>query len=635
MVDTCLLLLRTQARARWRVWVVLAVVVGVSAGAVIATVAGARRTETAYERFLAGTNAFDVIVTNGTNPENFNRQFTFSEVAALPRVADAASIRYYFPAGQTEAGEPITAADISPLASMDGRFGTELNEAKVIEGRLPAREDEVAVTPVVVEEIDVRVGTTMSLRLGGPLSATGRLPEPPEMRMRVVGVVAMQAGLPPVTGGLPPPVMLSPGFARSHPDSYEVIAVRLHGGEADISAFEDDLRELAGGTQIVTGNRTELVAERSLVVLGSALRLMAALVSLVLVLVLSQVLVRQAAVQTRDLPTLRALGCDRGQLRAVVAIEALFIAGIAAMVGALVAVLLSPLAPIGIGRLIELNPGIEVDIPYLAVGAVSTLVLLAGLSATIGWWFVGSRTNGSSVADGGPRARPSRIATFVARAGFGVPMISGVRMALEPGRGRTAVPVRSTILCVTLGVAVIVGVLGFSSSLRGLLGNPRLYGWSWDVQIGDTFEPVPPDELDRLAKDDGVEGLSVGTSRRLSVNGVLVDALGVTPLVGQMEPVVIEGRAASTSEEILLGTRTLRAVDVQLGDSVDVSIGDRSERFEVVGRGVLAEGAGGARLGDGAALTLKACSASTLMPWIPSPSSGCGTVPSDAQRWEP
>jgi ABC-type lipoprotein release transport system permease subunit len=582
----------------------LAVVVGVSAGAVIATAAGARRTETAYERFLAGTNAFDVLVTNGTNPENFNRQFTFSEVAALPLVADAASIRYYFPAGQTEAGEPITAADISPLASMDGRFGTELNEAKVIEGRLPAREDEVAMTPVAVEQIDAGVGTTMSLRLGGPLSATGRLPEPPEMRMRVVGVVAMQAGLPPVTGGLPPPVMLSPGFARSHPDSYEVIAVRLHGGEADISAFEDDLRELAGGTQIVTANRTDAETERSLGVLGSALRLMAALAFLVLVLVLSQVLVRQAAVQTLDLPTLQALGCDRGQLRAVVAIEALFIAGIAAMVGILTAVLLSPLAPIGIGRQIELNPGIKVDTPYLTVGAVSILVLLAGLSITIGWWFVGSRTNGSSV-DGGPRARPSRVATFVAQAGFGVPMTSGVRMALERGQGRTAVPVRSTILCVTLGVGVIVGVLGFSSSLRGLLDNPLLYGWSWDVQIGDPFEPVTPDELDRLAKDDGVEALSVGTSRRLTINGVLVDTLGVTPRVGQMEPVVIEGRAASTSEEILLGTRPLRAVDVQLGDSVDVSIGDRAERFEVVGRGVLSESAGAARLGDGAALTFE------------------------------
>jgi len=80
-----LLRLRAEAKSRWRAWATVAVLAGLVGGGSIAALAGARRTETAYDRFLEGTNAFDVLVTNGgTTATNTNRQFDFEELARRP-----------------------------------------------------------------------------------------------------------------------------------------------------------------------------------------------------------------------------------------------------------------------------------------------------------------------------------------------------------------------------------------------------------------------------------------------------------------------------------------------------------------------------------------------------------------------
>jgi hypothetical protein len=51
-----------ELRARWRGWAVLVVLLAVAGGAVLAAAAGARRTATAYPRFLAASHASDVVV---------------------------------------------------------------------------------------------------------------------------------------------------------------------------------------------------------------------------------------------------------------------------------------------------------------------------------------------------------------------------------------------------------------------------------------------------------------------------------------------------------------------------------------------------------------------------------------------
>ena len=54
--------LRVELRTRWRSWAVLALFVGFAGGVVLTTTAGARRTASAYTRFLRTSHAADVLV---------------------------------------------------------------------------------------------------------------------------------------------------------------------------------------------------------------------------------------------------------------------------------------------------------------------------------------------------------------------------------------------------------------------------------------------------------------------------------------------------------------------------------------------------------------------------------------------
>ena len=50
--------------------------------------------------------------------------------------------------------------------------------------------------------------------------------------------------------------------------------------------------------------------------------------------------------------------------------------------------------------------------------------------------------------------------------------VAGVRMALEPGRGRTAVPVRTTMLAAIVGVAAVAAALTVTASADRLVSTP-------------------------------------------------------------------------------------------------------------------------------------------------------------------
>ncbi|HEY8059459.1 MAG TPA: hypothetical protein VID94_11935, partial [Acidimicrobiales bacterium] len=51
---------RVHARSRWRGWIGRGLLFGLIAGTVLAAAAGARRTDTSYDRFLEAQRAYDV-----------------------------------------------------------------------------------------------------------------------------------------------------------------------------------------------------------------------------------------------------------------------------------------------------------------------------------------------------------------------------------------------------------------------------------------------------------------------------------------------------------------------------------------------------------------------------------------------
>jgi hypothetical protein len=79
------------------------------------------------------------------------------------------------------------------------------------------------------------------------------------------------------------------------------------------------------------------------------------------------------------------------------------------------------------------------------------------VSAVPAW--TAARTAATVRAEGpAPGRTPSSAFTYaLSRAWRSPSAATGVRMALQPGRGRTAVPVRSPIFGATLGVAALTG----------------------------------------------------------------------------------------------------------------------------------------------------------------------------------
>jgi len=78
--------LRAELRQRWRGWLALAVLLGLIGGVAVTAAAGARRTDTAYSRFLRASHAADLLVT----PARSGFHGYFRALARLPEVSSLA-----------------------------------------------------------------------------------------------------------------------------------------------------------------------------------------------------------------------------------------------------------------------------------------------------------------------------------------------------------------------------------------------------------------------------------------------------------------------------------------------------------------------------------------------------------------
>src|SRR2546430_539787 len=106
-------------------------------------------------------------------------------------------------------------------------------------------------------------------------------------------------------------------------------------------------------------------------------------------------------------------------------------------------------------------------------------------------------------------------------------------MALEPGHGRTAVPVRSAIAGTIVAVVAVVAAAVFGTSLLGLVNIPHRYGQNWTQKV-DFVLPAAPGSLlaQVMAGQPGVHGYAQGVYGQMAVNGQDVPAIGVDPVRG-------------------------------------------------------------------------------------------------------
>jgi FtsX-like permease family len=406
-------------------------------------------------------------------------------------------------------------------------------------------------------------------------------------------------------------VYVTPAFVRSNgirPSPADAgLLVRLRHGAAGGGAFVQQMR--AAGLASVDIPEVQQVQtagiQRSIRLESQALWALCVLIGLAAFAIVGQSLARQTYLDSADLPTLWALGFSRVQLFSLGIARAAIIGTAAACVVVPFAVLLSPLTPVGLARIAEPDPGFAVDAVPLGLGAALVAFLTMLASAVPAWTGAGTVTRGERPGLGRGRSPP--LPHALSRAWRSPAVAAGVRMALQPGRGRTAVPVRSAIFGATLGVAAVAASLVLSASLGHLLDTPRLSGFTWDAFV--SVEGGLPKAAAALQADPKIAGYTRG-----GFTGVRVGQLRVMALVlgrpGPARLVITAGVAPTASDEVALGASTMRAAHTAVGQTVDLVI-DQAEghpkpvRMRVVGTVIVPPTPFLAtKLGDAAALAL-------------------------------
>jgi ABC-type lipoprotein release transport system permease subunit len=597
---------RAELRSGWRRGIGLALLIGLIAGAALAAAAGARRTDSALDRFNRHYLAADVLwLDDGSLPSGVN----MDEVARHPLVAAAARARYTY----AITNEGLVAPD-------DDNLGRRIARSKLLSGRLarPDRADEVTVAFDAAKRQHLRVGSAFPIVAPSYPAATQLIAEHPEadLKLHVVGIVAVPGALPPSQPGAVT-IYGTPALYRfmaanegveavqSHRDvevSPDSVLLRLKHGQRDVTALRQVFPQVAGqhhqlqNPQLLDGG-----ARRSIHLQAQALWLLAALLTLAAVLVFAQTLSRFMALEASDGPRLKALGMTADQVWAIGMIRAVAIALAAAVIAVVVAVVLSPLTPIRLARTIEPRPGVYVDVAALGVGFLAIAVIVPLLSAWPAW-----RASRATDTEDDIPERASVLAGAVARAGMPPAIVAGTRMALESGRGRTSVPVRSTVLGAALALAALVAALTFGTSLAHLVGTPRLYGAVWDVRLTNYGgNGGPADDLaqflDDASRQRGVAAIADG-----SVPGATEVGgrdTGLIVVQGSLQPPLLSGRHPSSPDEAALGAKTMQRLGAHVGSTVDIrGFAQQRVRYRIVGKVVVPADAD-SRLGEGVMLS--------------------------------
>ena len=211
-----------------------------------------------------------------------------------------------------------------------------------------------------------------------------------------------------------------------------------------------------------------------------AVEIFAALMAAVGLLLSAQAVSRRLQIDAVDNPTLDALGTTRRERFVTNLMTVSFVAVAGAGLSVLIAVLLSPIGPVGVARAAQPHAGFEADWALFLLAGLLLAVLVVVVSLYPAWRYTSARGPAGT-------AHSSGLWRSLSSSGLPVSAVTGIRFALDAGRARAAVPVRSTLLGAVTAVAVVAGVLTFSGSLNHLLDTPRLFGSDWDAAVsGDS-----------------------------------------------------------------------------------------------------------------------------------------------------
>jgi hypothetical protein len=314
---------------------------------------------------------------------------------------------------------------------------------------------------------------------------------------------------------------------------------------------------------------------------------------------------RRLRLRIDELHVLRALGADPATTMGdgLVGTVGAVITG--ALLAGVVAVGLSPLSPLGpVGPLTP--TALRPDWSVIGVGAATLALVLAAIAVAAAYRSAPHRVTARLT-----RAHTSPTTQAVTNSGLPLTAVTGIRFALEPGVGRSSVPVRSAILGAVLAVVVVVSTVTFGASLRTLVSHPALYGWNWTYAIngGGGLGDIPGQAAATLLNRDRYVARWTGVYfSTLEIDGIEVPVMGGTPRA-PINPPLLSGHDLQSPTQVVLGATTLRQLHKKVGDTVAVMTAGRTTRLTIVGTATLPSigvvGSSHLEMGQGALLSYR------------------------------
>lgn len=591
---------RADIARRWKALMALALLTGLAGAVVLACAAGARRTDTVYERFLEASRAHHAeFSATGDLPGGMSEEAFRDRVTSLPIVQEHGSVAI-IPADQVDDGRFDWG--FNAAAMLDDRMTRRLDRARLITGRNPDRSEpfEAAASEALMRDEGLSVGDRVAFQplsfeelfgfFGGREVAEFSL-EP--LEVTIVGVWRMphDVSFDEQSAGL---LYLTPAFARGPGAGVArlpITYVKLRGGVAAFDDFAEQVRAIAGDPDAVdVRSQAELVekVQRAVDVQGMALLAFAALTALSAVLIAGQAIARHVQLGGRSDDVLVAVGASRGTLAAARMLGVMPLALGGALIAALGALGLSALFPLGFSRALEVSAGVRADLLVLLIGAlcvVAFVIVRAGLTSVM-----------SGRLSDAHRARRSRLADAAARAGFSPSMVAGLRFATWRGRGRNVVPLWTALSGTLIGFVALVAALTFATSFASLLRAPAEYGWTWDMLVGggEDQEQVQA-TVQKLAGSEQVRSVAQMHAASLRLGGRTISIIGYRQVKGEVRFRILQGRMPSGTDEIILASRTLTRTGSRVGGTVELEQPEEvcrgaagcTKEFNVVGRFVM------------------------------------------------
>ncbi len=579
--------LRAGARRDWAGYLAIVLIVGIVGGVAMASVAAARRTQSAVARILAATNPSDLDIDTGSYSAG-----TVRAISRLPQVRAAESYVALnglraLPSGFATIDTPFN-EQVEVVGSLDGLY---LDQDRVIitEGRLAnsKRAGEIVISEQTARRFGLRPGQSFDLNLySGQQAADPRfdpMTRQPLHRVRLtitgIGVFTDEVVQDDIDRIYR--VLATPALTRKMAGccgSYSWTGLKLAGAQRDVDAVQQEyIRRVPAGTppifrvtSVVEDQGERAVRPES--VAAAVFGLIAALIALVLA---TQAIRRKIVGGRSPRGVLRAVGASPLALvlEAVLGILCAIAAGVVLAVG--VAVAVSPAAPLGVLHRLEPAPGVSFDWLVLGVGAALFLLVLFLAAVALACGDVLAR----------PRAASDhRWTAATAKLGLPVAARAGVGFAFEPDPGGYSRPAGPGIFGTVVALVILVGSLVFGASLSNLVSHPPLYGWAWDTEMlaGSGYGNIPAGQVSQmLARDPDVATWTGAFFAAVEINGHNVPVLATT--TNRVGPPVLTGHGVAGPAQILLGPETMAAVGSHVGGTVRVFNSQATLRMRVTG----------------------------------------------------